>query len=258
MEETINALPAEDALTLDNADAVESARAAYDALTDDQKALVSEEAIAKLEAAEAQIAKLQEEANKPEAPVELPFTDVKKSDWYYSAVAYAYTNDLMNGTSATTFSPNVTMTRAMVVTVLYRLAGSPSVDGTCRFTDCQSGSYYYNAVIWATQNGITTGTSPTTFVPDKEVTREQMATFLYRYAKLEGCDMNVSETASLSAYPDAASVGNFAANAMLWAVDNGIINGTTSNGKVLLAPQESATRAQVAAILMRFCENVVK
>ena len=258
VEDAINALPAEDALTLEDADAVAAARTAYAALTAEQQALVSEEAVAKLEAAEAKIAKLQEEANKPVEPVEPPFTDVKKSAWYYKAVAYAYTNNLMNGTSATTFAPEGTMTRSMVVTVLYRLAGSPAVDGDCQFTDCKSGSFYYNAVIWAAENGITAGTSSTTFAPDAEVTREQMATFLYRYAKLEGCDMNVSETASLNAYADAASVSGFASKAMLWVVDNGIMNGATSNGKTVLAPQDSAIRAQVATILMRFCENVAE
>ena len=251
----INALPAVDELTADDADAVAAARAAYDALNEEQKAAISGELVSKLEAAEAKIAEL---TAKPEEPTERPFTDVAEGTWYHDAVAYVYENGMMSGIGGDKFGPDGTMTRSMAVTVLYRLAGSPAVEGTCKFTDCEAGSWYTNAVIWATENGVTAGTSDTTFAPDAEVTREQMATFLYRYAKVAGYDVSVSDDATLDAYPDASEVGFFATDALLWAVDNGIISGGTANGKIILNPQGDATRAQVAMILMRYCENIVQ
>lgn len=181
------------------------------------------------------------EAEKP------PFVDVAEDAWYYDAVKFAYNEKLFKGATDTTFNPNGTMTRAMLVTVLYRLAGEPEVTGTTAFTDLKDGEYYCDAVLWAVQNGITEGVDETHFAPNKAVTREQMVTFLYRYAKLAG--MDVTAKADLSTYADADKVGTYAADAMAWAVANELINGVGNN---TLAPKSTATRAQVAVVLMRY------
>lgn len=187
-----------------------------------------------------------------ETPV-AAFVDVADSDWYADAVQYVFANGLMAGTSDTTFSPNATTTRAMIVTILYRLEGTPAVTGTTAFTDVAAGQYYADAVAWAAQNGIVSGTSATTFSPDGVITREQMAAILYRYAQYKGYD--VTAKADLSVFTDAAQVSTYATDAMAWANASGLISGTSAT---TLSPAGSATRAQVATILMRFCENIAK
>ena len=181
------------------------------------------------------------------------FEDVYVSDWYFDAVQYVYENDMMAGTSDTTFSPNQTTTRGMIVTILYRLEGEPTVTGTTAFTDVTADQYYANAVAWAVQNGIVAGSDATTFAPNNAITREQMAAILYRYAQFKGYD--VSAKADLSTYIDAADVSAYATDAMAWASQTGLITGTSAT---TLSPAGQATRAQVATILMRFCENVAK
>ena len=187
-----------------------------------------------------------------ETPV-AAFVDVADSDWYADAVQYVFANGLMAGTSDTTFSPNATTTRAMIVTILYRLEGTPAVTGTTAFTDVAAGQYYADAVAWAAQNGIVSGTSATTFSPDGVITREQMAAILYRYAQYKGYD--VTAKADLSMFTDATQVSTYATDAMAWANASGLISGTSAT---TLSPAGSATRAQVATILMRFCENIAK
>lgn len=178
------------------------------------------------------------------------FSDVDPAKWYHEAVDFAVVNGLFAGTSATTFSPDDSMTRAMLVTVLWRLAGQPEAKTAASFRDVDAGQYYAKAVAWAAENGIVTGTGADTFEPDAEVTREQMAAILYRYAKLNGVD--VSKTADLKDFPDADKTSAYAKEALAWAVGSGLINGTLENGATLLDPTGSAARAQVAAILMRY------
>lgn len=182
--------------------------------------------------------------------VTLPYTDVSQSDWFYPYVAFAHERAWMTGTSETTFSPEETTTRAMLVTVLYRLEGKPAVDAASGFSDVSSGSYYADAVAWAKANGIVNGTSETTFSPNEPVTREQTAAILYRYAQYKGYD--VEKTADLTAYADAAAIHSYAKNAMSWAVAAGILNGVSSTS---LEPTGSATRAQVATVLTRFAQT---
>ena len=188
-------------------------------------------------------------ASKPE--VKLPFTDVSTSDWFYDDVAFVYENGLFSGTDSRSFSPNASMTRAMLVTVLYRLEGESTVTGRSSFTDVRSGAYYEKAVIWAAANGIVTGTDSTSFSPDAKVTREQLAAILYRYAQYRKLDTDAS--AKLNSFTDADSVSAYASEALGWAVSEGLING--ASGKLM--PKGDATRAQVAAILHRFVKNVL-
>ena len=181
--------------------------------------------------------------------VELPFTDVKETDWFYDAVVYAYTNGLFNGTSETTFSPNGVMTRSMLVTVLWRLEGEPEATAAAGFADVEAGSWYAGAVAWASANNIVAGTG-TGFAPTGNVTREQIATILYRYAKFKGWDVSGDE--SLTGFTDGGETSEWAARAMRWAWAEQIITGK-DGGR--LDPQGQATRAEVATILMRFCEK---
>ena len=182
----------------------------------------------------------------------LPFTDVRESDWFYEDVAFAYENGLFAGTSDTTFSPNASMTRAMLVTVLYRLEGQPAVNGRSGFSDVQYNGYYEDAVTWAADNGIVNGTSTTMFSPNANVTREQMAAILYRYAQHK--KYNTAASSGLNGFTDHASVSGYAAASLEWAVAEKLVNG--SAGKLM--PTGNATRAQVAAILHRFVTNVAK
>ena len=182
----------------------------------------------------------------------LPFTDVRESDWFYEDVAFAYENGLFAGTSDTTFSPNASMTRAMLVTVLYRLEGQPAVNGRSGFSDVQYNGYYEDAVTWAADNGIVNGTSTTTFSPNANVTREQMAAILYRYAQHK--KYNTAASSGLNGFTDYATVSGYAVTPMQWSVAEKLVNG--SAGKLM--PTGNATRAQVAAILHRFVENVAK
>lgn len=181
----------------------------------------------------------------------LPFTDVSTSDWFYSDVMFVYENGLFSGTDSRSFSPNASMTRAMLVTVLYRLEGEPVGTGSSSFSDVRSGSYYEKAVAWAAANGIVTGTGSTSFSPDAKVTREQLAAILYRYAQYKKLDTDAG--AKLDSFSDAGNVSGYASEALSWAVSEGLINGASGR----LMPKGDATRAQVAAILHRFVENVM-
>ena len=183
---------------------------------------------------------------------QMPFTDVASGEWYYEAVQYVYNNELMNGMSATTFEPNSTTTRGMIVTMLYRLENEPTA-ASAGFSDVAEGQWYTDAVNWAAANNIVNGYGDDQFGPTDTITREQMMAILYRYAQYKGYDVTAS--ADLSAYTDAANISSYAVSAMQWAVGEGLINGITDT---TLVPGGSATRAQVAAILMRFCENVAK
>ena len=188
-----------------------------------------------------------------EAPVStLPFTDVAATAWYYDAVEYVYDNDLMNGTASDTFAPNATLTRGMLATVLWRMEGSPVVNYALPFEDVSGDQWYTEAIRWAASVGVVNGTSATTYAPNANITREQLATMLYRYAAYKSG--SVSTSASLSGFTDAGSVSDYAADAMEWAVAEEIIGGMTST---TLVPQGSATRAQTATMLMRYCENVL-
>ena len=185
------------------------------------------------------------------APAE-PFPDVDENDWFYDEVVYVYENGLMNGVENNQFAPNTATNRAMLATILYRLAGQPDVSGDLPFTDVAAGTWYTDAVLWAAQNGIVNGLGENTFAPMNTLTREQLVTMLYRYAEAEGYD--VSAAADLSGYPDADKVQTYAQEAMSWAVAEGIVEGMDGN----LNPAGNATRAQIATILMRFCEGVAK
>lgn len=178
------------------------------------------------------------------------FTDVSSSAWYAEAVEYAVSNGLFSGTSQTTFSPSKQMTRGMLVTVLYRMEGSPEASGQSAFKDVASGAYYAKAVAWAAQNGIVSGLSADTFGPDKNITREQLAAILMRYAGFKQAD--VSAAGDLSAFKDASDISAYARDAVKWAVGSGYISGMTSD---TIVPKNGATRAQVAAILMRYSQN---
>ena len=202
------------------------------------------------------IEKPSEETTTKEEPVKTewinPFSDVKTDDWYYEYVKYINEKELMKGISETEFAPNNTVTRAMFVTVLYRLEKEPT-GAKADFADVPEGTYYENAVGWAVQNGIVNGVSETEFAPDNTITREQMATIIHRYMKFKGLDMSVSENVDVTSYEDFENISDYAKEAFRFACSNGIISGTS---KTTLAPKESLTRAQMAAIFQR-CENVL-
>ena len=180
------------------------------------------------------------------------FTDVNTDDWFAEAVQYMLDNEMMNGTSATTFGPNTTTTRGMIVTILYRLEGEPDATASS-FTDVASNMYYADAINWAAANGIVNGITTTTFGPDNAITREQMAAILYRYAQYKGYDVTASN--DLSSYTDASQISAYATTAMQWANAEGLITGNTTT---TINPIGNATRAEVATILMRFCENIAR
>ena len=184
---------------------------------------------------------------KPAGETKDGFTDVKDSDWFKADVQAVVDAKLMTGTSDTTFTPNGTTTRAMAVTTLYRLAGSPKAAGKTAFTDVAAGSYYEAAVAWAFENKIVSGTSDTTFDPNKAVTREQLAVILFNYAIYNGLEA-VTLAENLSAFSDQASISSYAVPALQWAVGQGFITG--ADGKLM--PAGAATRCQFAAILNRF------
>lgn len=184
-----------------------------------------------------------------------PFTDVVAGTWYYGAAAYAYNNGLFAGMTPTTFAPNATMTRAMLVSVLWRLAGAPAPKAPNTFMDVPDGAWYTDAVTWAAENGVVSGIGGSRFDPSGFVTREQTAEILYNYAHSKGYD--VSARADLTAFPDAGSVSGWAEEALSWANAAGLINGTVRDGRTILDPQGSASRAQVAMILMNYVEHVV-
>ena len=182
---------------------------------------------------------------------ENPFTDVKENDWYYADVEYAVENGLFNGTSATAFAPNGIITRAMMVTVLYRAEGEPAVNKSIPFADVDMGAYYANAVIWAKQNGIVNGVSETEFAPNDNITREQIAAIMHRYAQYKGYDVSVGENTNILSYDDFDSISEYAIASMQYACGSGLMKGKTAS---TLNPKDNATRAEIAAILHRFIE----
>ena len=187
--------------------------------------------------------------------VELPFTDVPEGAWYEDAAAYVYKHGLMAGTSATTFAPEVTTSRAMIATVLWRMAGSPVVNYAMNYTDVAQGQWCSEAIRWATSEGVVTGYGNGLFGSNDPITREQLATMLWRYAQTEGYDVSIGEDTNILSYKDVANLSEYAIPAMQWAVGAGIINGTGDGST--LSPQGQATRAQAAVMLQRFCEKYV-
>ena len=188
-------------------------------------------------------------------PVELPFTDVPEGAWYEDAAAYVYKHGLMAGTSATTFAPDVTTSRAMIATILWRMAGSPVVNYAMNYTDVAQGQWCSEAIRWAASEGIVGGYGNGLFGTNDPITREQFAAMLYRFAQEQGYDVSIGENTNILSYTDVADLSEYAISAMQWAVGAGIINGTGDGST--LSPQGQATRAQAAVMLMRFCEEYV-
>ena len=181
------------------------------------------------------------------------FTDVEIPSWYHEGVDYVVGNGYMNGTSETTFAPAQATNRAMIITVLYRMAGEPEVTGTTSFDDVEAGSFYEDAVIWGAQNGIVNGKAPAVFAPADAVTRQELVTFLYRFAAYMGCDVT-TRFDSLSAFVDAGNIASYALTPMKWAVGNGLISGMDASH---LAPMAQSNRAQLAVLLARLYTNVI-
>lgn len=184
----------------------------------------------------------------------LPFTDLAAGAWYEDAVAYVYRHDLMSGFSEDTFGPNAALSRAQLCQILYNMEGRPAVTGSGSFSDLADGAWYTDAVTWAASQGIVDGYGGL-FGPDDNITREQLASILYRYAQARGDDVSVGEDTNILSYSDAADVAEYAVSAMQWACGAGVITGISESA---LAPRGEATRAQTAAMLMRFCEQYVE
>ena len=182
------------------------------------------------------------------------FSDVSNTSWYYNAVSFVYNKSLFSGATATTFEPDTAMTRAMFVTVLYRLAGQPQVSASSSFSDVTAPSaYYYSAVVWGGRKTVSSLVIPMeTYRPDQNITREQMASIMYRYAQYAGYNIIDTGDAAYNSFPDSKSVSAYAVTAMKWATYKGIING--SDG--MLLPAITASRAQVAQIVMNFCQKI--
>lgn len=189
------------------------------------------------------------------APEPLPFDDVDDGDWFADAVRFVYENGMMNGTGDTTFAPDATTSRSMIVTILYRLEGEPVVDDAMDFSDVAGDAWYTDAVRWAAGEGIVGGYGNGLFGSDDAVTREQLAAILYRYAVYKGYDVSIGEDTNLLSYDDFEDLSEYAIPAMQWACGAGIVNGTSES---TLTPQGEAERAQVAAMLMRFCEQYME
>ena len=185
-----------------------------------------------------------------EAGWDNPFIDVEETNWFYNAVRYCYENVLMRGTTEITFSPQTATSRAMIVSTLWRLEGSPHIS-SMSFTDVPASQYYADAVAWAASQKIVSGYSEEVFCPDKPITREELAAILYRYAAYNAWDIDAD--ASLNDFADAHTASAYAENALCWAYAKGILSGIEDR---LLTPQGEATRAQVASMLMRICENI--
>lgn len=185
-----------------------------------------------------------------------PFYDVNQNDWFYEPVNFAYEKGLFSGVDENHFSAGTAMNRAMLMSVLYRLAGSPADTGDISFTDVSAGAWYAQPVRWGASVGVTSGTGDSAFSPNGSVTREQAVTMLYNYA-YKYLGLNVSGGAALSGYGDLNRLSGWARPAMTWAVDRGIISGAANGGTLTLDPQRGATRAEMAAILKAFCEKVL-
>lgn len=180
----------------------------------------------------------------------LPFADVPSGSWYYDDIAYVYDTGLMTGLTATTFGPNLSTTRGMIVTILWRMENEPAAKHGCPFADVRRGSYYEQAIAWASENGIVTGFDASTFAPDRAITREQLAAILFRFAAYRGMDA-VTLRETLSSFQDQAAISVYAVSALNWAVSEGLMQGTGDK----LEPTGNATRAQVAAMLRRFMQR---
>ena len=178
-----------------------------------------------------------------------------ESNWAHVGIDFVLKAGLFYGTSETTFDPDATMTRAMLVTVLYRLEGKPETNAENPFKDIADGMWYTDAVVWAAENGIVLGVEENIFDPDGKITREQMATILYRYTKFKGLPLN--DSGYVEKYPDADKVSPYAVEAMRWANAEGLVNGMRNGKIVTLSPKGNATRAQVATIFMRYVQNVL-
>jgi hypothetical protein len=228
-------------VTENSGNAISSARRSYDALTDAQKKLVTN--YDKLTQAEKTFAGLSSDTDK------LPFSDMD-GHWSYDAVSYVYKHNVMNGTDATHFAPKSMLNRAMMVTILYRMAGSPAVSGANTFSDVANGRWYTDAVQWAAANGVVNGIGNGRFAPDTQITREQMASMMMRYAQWKQYATNSSS--ELSGFSDVNVISSWALPAMKWAHASGLISGRTAN---TIAPRDTATRAEAATILMRFMQN---
>lgn len=185
-----------------------------------------------------------------------PFYDVRQVDWYYEPVNYVYERGLFSGMSAHQFSPGLTMNRAMLMSVLHRLAGAPEVTGGPTFTDVPDGRWYTQAVRWGAAQGITSGAGAGTFNPGGNITREQAVVMMYNYAS-KYMGLSVGAGADLSRFPDQGKVNAWARTAMSWAVENGIISGVRNGGALTLEPGRSATRAEMATMLRAFCEKIL-
>lgn len=184
--------------------------------------------------------------------VTLPFTDVPPNAWFYDSVCAVYTAGLMNGVSDTEFSPGTPTSRAMIVTILWRMEGSPKENHTMHFADVADNVWYTEAIRWANKYGIVNGYSETSFAPNESITREQIATILWRYAQFKKYDVSIGKQTDIQTYSDADKVSGYAVDAMKWACGSGLIQGMDDH---TLAPQGTAIRAQAATILMRFCEK---
>lgn len=195
---------------------------------------------------------IEKEPEVVEPDTTISFEDVSTDDWFYDNIRYVVENKLMTGVAEGEFAPNNTLTRAMLVTVLYRNAGEPAVNKSIPFADVDMDAYYASAVIWAKQNGIVNGITENEFTPDANITREQIAAIIHRFAQYKGYDISVGENTNILSYEDALSVSDYAMASMQYVVGSGLINGKTNS---TLNPQDNATRAEIAAILHRFIEN---
>jgi len=185
----------------------------------------------------------------PDTPEPFPFNDVPTTEWFYNYIRFVFEQNIMQGTDATTFAPNATLSRAMLVTILHRLADEPAPTTNHGFSDVAAGQWYTDAVAWALENGIVQGVTDDRFAPDDPVTREQFAAMLHRYAVSEGMDVAVSPGANLDGFADAYRISDWAEDAVLWAYYHRLITGRTATA---IVPDGIATRAETAAILQRF------
>lgn len=183
-----------------------------------------------------------------------PFKDVDTGKWYHASIDYVLTHSIMNGVSGTSFAPNSNLTRGMLVQILFNLEGKPQ-SASAGFSDVKADAWYAKAVGWAAANKVVTGYADGTFRPDAAVTREQAAAILYRYAQSKGIDVSAGEDTNILSYADALQASEYAIPALQWAVGAGVLNGKSGN---LLAPTGTATRAEIAAIMQRWCEKIVQ
>lgn len=183
-----------------------------------------------------------------------PFKDVDTGKWYHVFIDYVLTHNIMNGVSGTSFAPNSNLTRGMLVQILFNLEGKPQ-SASASFSDVKVDAWYAKAVGWAAENKVVAGYTDGTFRPNAAVTREQAAAILYRYAQSKGIDVSVGEGTNILSYADALQASEYAIPALQWAVDAGVLNGKSGN---LLAPTGTATRAEIATIMQRWCEKIVQ